>query len=274
MKDEENIAVCAMTERAAGRKPVLAPLVRLICAAALVLPAFVTQAGVVLTTLHSFQVCPNGANPYAGLVQGSDGNFYGTTEYRGTNNSGTVFKISTNGAVANLHLFTGGTDGANPTAGLVQGSDGNFYGTTRYGGGTNGDGTVFRISTNGALTSLHLFTGGNDGEYPEAGLIQGTDGSFYGTTSGGGQGGAGTVFRLTVVPTAPAFQTAALSNGTLSLTWSTETGGMYQLQYNSNLSLTNWTNLGSPITAIGATFSATDSLTNGPQRFYRIVLMP
>ena len=102
----------------------------------------------------------------------------------------------------------------------MQGSDGNFYGTTHYGGGTNGNGTVFKISTNGALTSLYSFTGGNDGANPVAGLVQGSDGNFYGTTSGGGQGGAGTVFRLTVVPTAPAFQTAALSNRTLSLTWS------------------------------------------------------
>ena len=75
--------------------------------------------------------------PYAGLVQGSDGNFYGTTYDGGTNGYGTVFKISTNGVLTSLHSFTGTNDGANPYAGLVQGSDGNFYGTT-YSGGTNG----------------------------------------------------------------------------------------------------------------------------------------
>ena len=95
--------------------------------------------------------------------------------------AGTVFKISTNGALTSLYSFTGGNDGANPVAGLVQGSDGNFYGTTS-GGGTNDAGTVFKISTNGALTSLYSFTGGNDGAYPYAGLVQGSDGNFYGTT--------------------------------------------------------------------------------------------
>ena len=76
----------------------------------------------------------DGANPAAGLVQGSDGNFYGTTSGGGTNDAGTVFKISTNGALTSLYSFTGGNDGADPDAGLVQGSDGYFYGTTPYGG--------------------------------------------------------------------------------------------------------------------------------------------
>jgi uncharacterized repeat protein (TIGR03803 family) len=130
---------------------------------------------------------------------------------------------------------------------------------------------VFQISSNGTLTSLYSFTGGNDGGAPQAELVQGSDGSFYGTTYGGGLAGAGTVFRLTIVPE---FQTVTLTDSTLSLTWSTEAGGTYQLQYTSNLSSSNWTNLGSPVTATGATLSTTDSLTNGPQRFYRLVLAP
>jgi hypothetical protein len=94
----------------------------------LVLPAFGAQAGVSLTTLHSFLFMPNGAAPYAGLVQGSDGNFYGTTSQAGTTNCnaqfgtygyGTVFKISTNGALNSLYSFTGTKDGANPYAVLV-----------------------------------------------------------------------------------------------------------------------------------------------------------
>jgi hypothetical protein len=72
----------------------------------------------------------------------------------------------------------------------------------------------------------------------------------------------------------PEFQAVTLTNGTLSLTWSTEAGGMYQLKYNSDLTSTHWTNLGTPIPATAATLTATDSLTNGPQRFYRLLLQP
>ncbi len=157
---------CAMTEPVAGRKPVLALLMRLLWVAALGLPAFGAQAAAVFTSLHSFTVFPNGANPN-GLVQGSDGNFYGTTEQGGTNGAGTVFQISTNGALTSLYSFTGGNDGAGPGAGLVPGSDGNLYGTTSgfdpVSGEPGGFGTVFKISINGAQTSLYSFTGGNDG---------------------------------------------------------------------------------------------------------------
>ena len=158
-----------------------------------------------LTTLYEFTGGDDGANPN-GLVQGSDGNFYGTTYYGGTNNidSGTVFKISTNGALTSLYSFTGGNDGGWPYAGLVQGSDGNFYGTTLHGDSSNNNGTVFKISANGVLTTLYTFTG-NEGAYPQGGLVQGTDGYFYGTAEyngyfigpqGGFVGGGGSVFQI------------------------------------------------------------------------------
>ena len=184
-------------------------LLRLLQASVLLLAASSAQAGVVFTNLYSFTGTNDGANPYAGLVQGSDGYFYGTTYSGGTNNLGTVFKISTNGAYTSLYSFTGTKDGANPSAGLVQGSDGNFYGTT-YNGGTNNYpflfhtnnyGTVFKISTNGALTSLYSFGSIHnaydvlDGYNPSAPLVQGSDGYFYGTTYSGGIG-AGTVFKI------------------------------------------------------------------------------
>jgi uncharacterized repeat protein (TIGR03803 family) len=104
--------------------------------------------------------------------------------------------------------------------------------------------------------------------------VQGSDGNFYGTTEGDGVGGAGTVLRLTVAPAAPVLQAATLTNLTLGLTWSTEAGGTYQLQYNSDLSSSNWTGLGGAVAAAGATLSATGSVTNGPRRFYRVVLFP
>jgi uncharacterized repeat protein (TIGR03803 family) len=94
-----------------------------------------------LTTLHSFAGYPEGCYPYAGLVQGSDGNFYGTTYGCGANGYGTVFKITSSGALTTLHSFDL-SDGTSPTAALVQASDGNFYGTTYYGGAT----TVARSS--------------------------------------------------------------------------------------------------------------------------------
>src|SRR5208283_2335127 len=130
----------------------------------------------------------NGLSPHAGLVQGSDGNFYGTTSSGGMNNEGTVFKITTQGTLTTLWQFSGFFDGRSPSAGLVQGSDSNFYGTTEY-GGTNGWGTVFKITSQGTLTTLWQFgfgSSGTNGAQPEAGLVQGRDGNFYGTTYSGG----------------------------------------------------------------------------------------
>ncbi len=229
-----------------------------------------------LTNLYSFTGGTNGEYPYAGLVQGGDGNFYGTTSEFTTAGNGTVFRISTNGALTSLYSFTGGDDGATPFAGLAQGSDGNFYGTAEGGGG-NGAGTVFKITTNGALTTLYTFTGGNDGENPYAGLAQDNHGSFYGTTYGGGTNGLGTVFRLTF---APEFQSVTLTNGTIFLTWSTQPGATYQLQYlmyTFDLSSASWANFGHAVTAAGPTLTAADvdvTVFGGPRRYYRVLLLP
>ena len=112
-----------------------------------------------LTTLHAFAGYPtDGASPYAGLVQATDGNFYGTTYAGGTSGNcqggcGTVFRITPAGTLTTLHSFDW-YDGASPTGALVQGNDGNFYGTT-YGGGADPHyGTVFKITPAGALTTL------------------------------------------------------------------------------------------------------------------------
>jgi uncharacterized repeat protein (TIGR03803 family) len=214
------------------------------------------------TNLYSFDGT-NGAFPAAALVQGPDDYFYGSTLDGGFGGAGTLFKISTNGTFTSLHKFNT-DDGANPLAPLVCGADSCFYGTT-YTGGAFTFGTVFRISTNGSFTSLYSFTGGNDGANPEGGLLQLADGSLYGTASAGGLGGGvGTVFRLTVSgPPAPLFLSAGISQGAISLTFSTEPGNGYQLQYNSDLGSTHWTNLGEVITASSTSLSFLDSVTNG-----------
>jgi uncharacterized repeat protein (TIGR03803 family) len=138
----------------------------------------------------------NGANPYAGLIQGTDGDFYGTTETGGANLLGTIFKITPSGMLTTLDSFDK-TDGANPYAGLIQGIDGDFYGTTYYGGKNTYYGTVFKITPSGMLTTLHSFNN-TDGAHPYAGLVQATDGDFYGTTAGGGANGYyGTIFKIT-----------------------------------------------------------------------------
>ena len=152
------------------------------------------RAGVIFTNLHSFTGGSDGAIPYAGLIQGSDGNFYGTTSSGGDFGKGLVFKMTPDGAVTNLVTFTG-TNGANPEAVLLLGKDGSLYGTTSSGGTGNG-GTVFRISGAGAFTNIANFYSWDGGSV--AGLLQDTQGNLYGTTPTGGttQGGNGTVFEV------------------------------------------------------------------------------
>jgi uncharacterized repeat protein (TIGR03803 family) len=156
-----------------------------------------------LTTLHSFDF-NDGYAPFAGLVQASDGNLYGTTLGGGANAAGTVLKITPAGTLTTLHSFRG-ADGLEPWESLVQASDGNLYGTTVLGGSSgncvDGCGTVFKITPDGVLTTLHSFDN-NDGTYAIGGLVQASDGNFYGTTFYGGAihtcvGGCGTAFKIT-----------------------------------------------------------------------------
>jgi len=156
--------------------------------------------------LYSFGMVTNnlgyaldGSAPYGGMIQGRDGNFYGTTYTGGTNNVGTVFQFMTNGTLISLHSFMGNgsnDEGANPyTAPLVEGEDGVFYGTT-YGGGTNNDGTVFRIAADGTFSTVFEFDQTN-GMTPFAGVCYGMNGMLYGTAAQGGTTNLGTVFQLT-----------------------------------------------------------------------------
>ena len=149
-----------------------------------------------LTTLHNFDWA-DGASPTGTLIQATDGNLYGTTQSGGPLSYGSVFKMTPSGTLTTLYSFSGGADGATPVAGLIQAIDGNLYGTTwadvyDY----LNDGTVFKITLTGELTTLHSFEL-TDGANPQGGLVQALDGDFYGATELGGTYGYGTVFKMT-----------------------------------------------------------------------------
>jgi uncharacterized repeat protein (TIGR03803 family) len=149
----------------------------------------------VLTTLVSFDG-HNGSTPAAALALGRDGDFYGATEFGGTNGDGTLFKMTPDGTLTTLVAFDHFSNGANPYAGLVQATDANFYGTTEFGGTQAGYGTVFKMTRDGQLTTLLSFEGAN-GSLPVAALVQGGDGSFYGSTLTGGASTNANLFGTT-----------------------------------------------------------------------------
>jgi uncharacterized repeat protein (TIGR03803 family) len=318
-----------------------------------------------LATLYSFTGGTDGRSPNGPLVQGDDGSLYGTTAHstlQGFQFYGTIFKMTTDGAFSTLYTLNF-SDGFYPAAGLIEASDGNFYGTTHDGGPT-GNGTLFRIASSGAFATLVKFDGFNDGAHPAAPLAEGPDGSIYGTTSLGGPGGRGTLFRLTAtaapqitatpanvvalvgaraslavaafgaqplfyqwqengtnlvdgagvsgagarvltftnisfanggaysvivsnamgsvtnsgtlvtVVTAPVFQSVTQTNLSVRLTWSSITGQQYQLQFKFSLAAAVWNNLSNPILATNTVMTATDPINSNAQRFYRVVLIP
>ncbi|MCP9883690.1 hypothetical protein KBY97_00925 [Synechococcus sp. ATX 2A4] len=147
-----------------------------------------------ISTLASFDGS-NGANPTAALTAGSGGIFYGTTEEGGTHNGGTVFSFdSNNDTIASLASFVG-ANGSTPSAALIEGTGGLFYGTTER-GGTHNSGTVFSFDSNSnTIASIVSFVGAN-GESPSAALTPGSAGLFYGTTRRGGSDNEGTVFSF------------------------------------------------------------------------------
>ena len=185
---------------------------RVVAATLMMLVAAITSSAQTFTTLLNFNE-GDGADPqYMSMVQGTDGNLYGSTILGGNLSCdapygcGTLFKVTPTGTLSTLYTFCAQAncaDGAYPS-GLVLGTDENFYGTTYFGGASpscsGGCGTVFRITRDGVLTTLYSF-GSADGAYPYAALVEANDGNFYGTTSQGGSGcsqvGCGTVFKIT-----------------------------------------------------------------------------
>ena len=159
----------------------------------------------VYVVLHQFTALVNGTNanadgadPDGGLIQGQDGNLYGTTVTGGANGVGTVFMMTTSGTLTTLHSLTN-LEGASPSGALLQTADGTFYGTAGA-GGSGQEGTLFEMTADGTVTALYTFQG-SDGAGPRGPLLQGADGELYGTTSGGGGGGYGSVFKVTTAGT-------------------------------------------------------------------------
>ncbi len=155
-----------------------------------------------VTPVHQFSNS-DGAYPVGAMIQAADLNLYGTTAYGGASSQGAVFRMSLAGSFSTLYSFAGSDDGSEPTGGVIQAADGNFYGTT-YSGGTSDAGTVFRVSSSGSHTTLYSFSGGADGKGPEGSLVDGGNGFFYGTTEVGGIltcqiwpiAGCGTIFKI------------------------------------------------------------------------------
>ncbi|MBV9102454.1 MAG: hypothetical protein JO060_02625 [Candidatus Eremiobacteraeota bacterium] len=169
--------------------------------------------------LHAFSGRPDGAFPYAGLLAGQHGEFFGTTVAGGVigpsgYDAGVVYEISASGKEKVLYSFQGGNDGLSAQGTLIADSSGNLYGVTTYGGGSSncsaGCGTVFQLRPSGSGYTervLYAFQGGQDGELPVSALLLGSNGVLYGTTIAGGSGsgcwppssntGCGTVYSLT-----------------------------------------------------------------------------
>jgi uncharacterized repeat protein (TIGR03803 family) len=233
----------------------------------------------ILTTLASFGREPDGfaAYPSAGLVLAPDGNFYGTTAGGGTNgNLGTVFRVTPAGVLTSIFSFNG-TNGNDIESAMTLASDGTLWGTTRYGGATydgtygSGFGTVFQITTNGALNMLISLSPATGSQPFNATLVESANHIIYGTTTADGAFGAGTVFR--VVPPPPLFTSITQLNGTVTLVWTAIPNATYRVEYQTSLTSGSWTALAPDVTAVADTASRTDIAGSDQQRFYRVELL-
>jgi uncharacterized repeat protein (TIGR03803 family) len=222
---------------------------------------FILTTNGTLQPWHAFNYTPDGANPAAGVIRGSNGLFYGTTPLSGaaSTNQGCVYQITAAGILTTLYSFPNlsrqtNSTGATPAGTLVQGTNGLFYGVTSA-GGLRTNGTIFSVSASGQFTLRYTFTNGLDGGKPLAGLLLSSNGLFYGITSSGGSNGAGTIFKMThagaVTPlhsltgavdgtgaTAPLVQTrAGLLVGAAAGGGSNSTGTIFQVTTNGAFSL-------------------------------------
>ena len=267
-----------------------------------------------LTTLHTLNpyIAGDGSYPFAGLIEGADGNFYGNTYLGGASGDGTVFRITSGGAFATLLSFNGSDDGAQPEAALVQDAAGNLYGTTTS-GGPWGKGSIFKLSVTsapqitsqpsnqtaaaGAEVSFSVAVFGasplsyqwqkNGGNLADGGNVSGSaariltlsplsadDAGTYSVIVRNALGSIESAGALLVVETPPVFQSVAQAGGTLTLTWSAIPGQTYQVQSTASLAPANWTNFNNTLTASNAALSASWQIGSASQQFYRVVLLP
>jgi len=264
-----------------------------------------------LTTLYALNNT-DGFYPNAGLIEGSDGNFYGTTDTDAKAGYGTLFRITPQGTLTTLVWFDGFDTGGHPASALVQGQDGHLYGTTTT-GGPEGHGTIFRLAMTGApqftsqpmsqavveganvlfniavsgAPSLHyqwqrngtnLIDGnhvfGSTNRVLTLANVSPSDQGTYSVIVSNALGSVASSGALLKTFTQPVFQTARHANGALQLSWKATSGQKYRLQYKPALTATNWINLGALVTATNETLTASDPISTNSQRFYRVVLFP
>jgi uncharacterized protein (TIGR03437 family) len=242
----------------------------LLCAA-----AAIASHAQVLTTLVNFNGTNGNAPSFGALIQGKDGNFYGTAQFgggypAGTVGSGTVFKVTPAGTLTVLHTFgMTPTDGVSPQSGLIQASDGNFYGTTEAGGQGVGAGTIYKITPDGTYSTLYNFcpqSGCPDGDGPYGPLLQASDGNLYGTTWYGGNFRYGVIFKITLAGRlTPLYSFCSVTTNGFCGDGANPLGGLMQA---SDGNLYGSTSLGGPLNTgtifkltLGGTFTSMHSFS-------------
>ena len=219
-----------------------------------------------LNSLYSFTGSDDGSSPAGALVEGPDGSFYGATGSGGAQAAGTIFKVTSAGALTTLYSLNGASDGGSPL-GLFLAGDGVLYGNS-YSGGANGKGTFFRVTTAGVFTVLYSFTA-SDASGFQGGVVEGSDGSFWGTGSAGGANSFGGVYKVVLSPAPPAPVTLTASTASFDLGQPVTLSWSVNNAFSTTMQRCNATITPAPISAAGwsgpqaSTFNSTTGVLSG-----------